>query len=546
MVEINRVSDVLAKRPKANFIDRLVTIVSPQRGLARFRARSALYFGGGYTGARTDRTATQEWTPRVGDPDSDILGDLPALRARSRDLSRNTPLAAGAINTVATSVVGSGITLQSRVDADLLGLSDEQAADWQAHAERIWDAVAGTTSIDLARTLSFVGLQDLVLRSQKESGDIFVVKRFKKRPGDLLGLKLQLLEADRINTPTEKASNELVRDGVETDEDGAPVRYWVQHAHPGSVQNFGRGGSSNKWTSVPAFSDRTGDRLVLHLYRLKRPGQVRGVPYLAPVIESLKQLGRYTDSELMAAVISSMVTVFTKTEAAAGVSPMEGLTDTQKEEEAAAGQLKLGHGLIVDLLPGEDIETVNPTRPNEKFDPFVLAICRQIGVALEIPYELVVKHFTASYSAARAALLEAWRFFRTEREWLVREFCRPVYRWVIAESVARGLLQAPGFFDDPLIQAAWLSSTWTGPGAGQLDEFKEMQASMIRMRTGVSTLQEETARITGGDWETNHRQRTKEVRMRREAGLDVEPEADKTIQIQKTDEGDGDGEESDE
>src|SRR5699024_504380 len=133
-----------------------------------------------------------------------------------------------------------------------------------------------------------------------------------------------------------------------------------------------------------------------------RPGQRRGVPLLAPVMEAIKQLGRYTDAELMAAVVSGMFTVFVKSE-----MPDVGLgefipVDEQAEPEDQT-RLELGNGAIVDLAEGEDISTVNPGRPNTAFDGFVIAVARQIGAALELPYELLMKQFEASYSASRAA-----------------------------------------------------------------------------------------------------------------------------------------------
>jgi capsid protein len=122
-------------------------------------------------------------------------------------------------------------------------------------------------------------------------------------------------------------------------------------------------------------------------------------------------------------------------------------------------------------------------------------------------------------------MLEAWRAFLARRAWLVRQWAQPVYAWVIAEAVARGLLAAPGFFTDPLVRQAWLGCEWTGPVQGQIDPLKEVEAATQRVEQGFSTRQEETAQLTGGDWETKHQQRVKEERLRRDAGLAVDPAA---------------------
>ena len=144
---------------------------------------------------------------------------------------------------------------------------------------------------------------------------------------------------------------------------------------------------------------------------------------------------------------------------------------------------------------------------------------RQVGVALELPYEVLVKHFTASYSAARAALLEAWKMFRMRRAWLAASFCQPYYeRWLIEASA---LGRVPDVFGDYGRFRAWSACEWVGPSPGQIDELKEAEAAKLRVDEEFSTREEETARLTGGDWRQKHRQRVIEERLRRQDGTVV-------------------------
>ncbi len=113
-----------------------------------------------------------------------------------------------------------------------------------------------------------------------------------------------------------------------------------------------------------------------------------------------------------------------------------------------------------------------------------MALCRQVRVALELPYEILIKHFTASYSASRAALETAWQFFRRRRTWVARRFCQPVYEWVITEAVARGRLVAPGFLEDPLIRRAWLGAYWNGPARISLDRARMPRPTISISGTG--------------------------------------------------------------
>lgn len=79
------------------------------------------------------------------------------------------------------------------------------------------------------------------------------------------------------------------------------------------------------------------------------------------------------------------------------------------------------------MEPGEDVVFADPKRPGSGFPGFVEAVATQVGAALEIPKDLLMKAFNASYSASRAALLEAWKAFQMRRQWFTADFCRPIY-----------------------------------------------------------------------------------------------------------------------
>jgi len=176
-------------------------------------------------------------------------------------------------------------------------------------------------------------------------------------------------------------------------------------------------------------------------------------------------------------------------------------------------------GKVVNLLPGEEPVTVTPGRPNPAFDPFFRAITAQIGAALEIPFEVLIKHFSSSYSASRGAMLDAWRFFMRMRDFLAGEFCQPVFEQWLDEEVAAGRISAPGYFADPLTRKAWCGAEWIGDGPGSIDPLKEVKAASERVDMGISTLAAESILHDGKEWDAKHRQRTREIKARRAAGL---------------------------
>lgn len=496
-----------------NWIDRLVGYVAPVSGARRLQARAAMALTGGYTGGSRARRSLSTFTPYGDSADAAILPDLAVLRARSRDLCRNSPIAGGAVTTVVTSVVGPGLSVKSSIYREFLGLGEAEAEAWETEAERLWSVWSESPECDATRTQNFAGLQSLVFRSVLESGDVFTLLPYIERSGSPFGLKLQIIEGDRVTNKAGVADSPKLAGGVALDEHGAPVEYHIQRSHPGDLR-----ATSREWDIVAAFGATTGRRNVLHHYDRRRPGQTRGVPYLAPVIESLKQISDYTEAELMAATVAGMFTVFIKNESGDGnLGPMQ--PTAESGGSAADDDYKLGNGAMVGLASGESIETANPGRPNAAFDPFVTAILRQIGAALELPYELLVKQFMASYSASRAALLEAWRFFKMRRRWMVDSFNQPVYEAFLYEMVARGALAAPGFLDDEMVRHAYSSALWTGRPMGHIQPLQEANAIQARIDAGISNREIETAEYNGNDWEDVHQQAAREQTMRDEAGL---------------------------
>lgn len=463
---------------------------------------------GGYDGARKDRRGTQEWTTLPSDADSAANPDLPELRERSRDLVRNQPLAGGVLNTKVTSAVGAGLRLQPTPNLKLLGWTEEQGLEWAAHVQGEFELFSQTC--DVTGYGHFLDLQPLAFRSTLEGGDCFVTSPVIERAGEAYATRLALYEADRVSNPDFMMDTDTISGGVEHDSHGRPEKYHFTSAHPGSLTS----GRSITWTPIDAFGKLTGRRNVLHLFQRKRIGQSRGVPDLAAVIEPLKLVSRLTEAELMRSVVSSMFTVFVKSAAGdQGLGPF----GTSAPVDQPKKQLKMGSAAVVDLSQGEDVEFANPTAPNTNFDPFVQAILRQVGVEVQIPFELLIKHFTSSYSAARAAMLEAWKYFLTIRVWMTRSLCAPTYELFMVEAVQRGRVIAPGFLTgDQALRQAFLSARWIGDPRGQIDEAKEVGAAKERTEMLLTTMDEESEALTGEPWDR------KIPTLRREAELKKE------------------------
>lgn len=471
---------------------------------------------GGMTGtsrmARSSRFS--QWHPQLLDADGVAQYELADLRAFSRDLERTAPVATGAIQTRASHIVGTGLSLQSRIDAEELGLSDDEASEWQGFAERRFSMWAESAYADRHGELSFYEQQDLALRSHDVSGDSFMLLGSKARNGWPFRLTTQIIEADRVSNPDSRLNTAKMVDGVERDDDGEPIRIYVARYHPGRIISD----KANSWTAIDIRGE-SGRRNVLHLKKMKRPGQTRGLPILDPIIATIKQITRYSDAEVDAAVNSAAMALFLTMDSEA-FSDL--LTDAERAKVLAAASDwdgTIDSGKAINLMPGERIESPTPGRPNPNFDPFFGAMLNICSMGLGMPKEVLAKAFNVSYSASRAALMDAWRTWQIERAWLARRICQPVYEEWLADAVSLGIINAPGFFADPFARNAWCGSSWCGDGPGALDPMKEAMAAGKRMDIGLTTRAEEKLAYDGGDWETTHRQSAREVTARVRDGL---------------------------
>ncbi len=500
-----------------NILDKAVSFFAPQKGFNRSMARKKMeLINSGYSnyGASTTKKSLLGWLSRGGSPKEDIADNIQTLRERSRDLYMGSPIAASALKTTRTNVVGAGLKVKPQVNASFLGITEEECSKLEEQIEIEFTLWADTKNCDVERLNNFYELQQLVFLSWLMNGDAFALMPTIKRRGEIYDLRILLIESDRVCNKNYNSNTDTMQEGVETNELGEIVAYHICSKHPLSTSYT----KPPEWTRVEAYGEKTGRPNILHLMESERIGQKRGVPILAPVIESLKQLSRYTEAELMAAVVSGMFTVFIESQAptsddsmlGSGI-PYDDQVDSENEES-----YELGNGNIVELAEGEKANTASPGRPNVAFDGFVNSVCRQIGAALEIPTELLLKQFTASYSASRGALLEAWKMFRMRREWMASDFCQPIYEEWMCEAVAKGRINAPGFFNNPLIKKAYCNALWNGPSPGQLDPVKEVDAATKRIEQCFSTRAKETTELTGSDFYKNAKQRIREEKIMNE------------------------------
>ncbi|WP_260579150.1 phage portal protein [Vreelandella populi] len=473
------------------------------------------------------------WLPGLGSPRQDTpTSERETLIARSRDAYRNHMMGRAAISRAATNVVGMGLTLRPNVDGEVLGLDDEATDtlnDELARGFRLW--AEDPNECDAEATLDFYMQQRLAFVSAMVSGDLFGFTPFDKRPGGLFGLKLQLVEAERIGNPFNVLNTERELDGIRVDWLGRPTHVHLCSGYPSDHL------TRHDWQWVPVFGAETGRRRILQLMNEKdRPGQQRGVPYLAPILEALQKLERFSQAELTAAVISAMFTVaitHENSEEEEGVGggatmwdqqssdpdkPSRPVVQSNRDHEPEGDNLTLGEGAVWDLEEGAKPVSISSNRPNPEFDPFFMAIVKEIGAALEQPAEVLLMHFSTSYTAARAAFNQLWKFIKQRRHHMTVQWCQPIYELVIDEMVATGMITLPGY-RDPAKRRAYTRALWIGEPLGSLNEMVDAKAATERIANGTSNEHLETMALHGEDWEDVHKDRAREIKRKQQDGV---------------------------
>lgn len=487
-------------------IDALVTTLSPERGMKRVAARQALNVMASYKGAGRGRLRAS-WNPGNKSANAEIERDLPLLRARARQLNRDDGTAAGLTQTLVANIVGTGSNPQARVDFGALGLTEEQGEALNEQIEAAFKRFS--RKADVTGQLSFADCQALVLRQKIESGEFLVALEVISRQ-----IALNMIEPDRLDLSLNKQGEEgdRIRMGVEVDGRGAPVAYHILESHPGDIRGKGSN-TAKRYARFDGWRPK-----MLHGFRYERPGQTRGVPWAAPVLDLFDDFSQYMEAERVAARVAACFAVFIKK-----VNPY-GAAEAAAEETQSDGKRLEGleAGMIQYLGENEEMQGFSPNRPGSTFDMFVMRLLRIIASAFGLPYELVSMDFSkANYSNMRAALLEARRMFKTHQQQLEHTFCQPIYERVVELAILRGEIALPYAVFEANREAV-CRARWIHPGWGWVDPEKEVDSALKAIAGGLSSLADETAN-NGRDWEDVQDQRKREIGRARGKGLETFP-----------------------
>lgn len=422
-----------------------------------------------WRGGAADSRLTRSWAVTEATINALLAGDVAELRRRSRDVYRKNAWAQGAADAYTANAVGNGIVPRPLTEDDELRRELMEA----------WEDFVGECDAD--GQLDFYGLQALIERGRKEGGEVFVRLR-DRRPEDGLAvpLQLQVLEAELLDPSFEYIgmgttnSAARIQAGIEFDAIGRRVAYHLWRDHPGEAVSL----RNSQRVRVPAEN-------VLHVYRLLRPGQIRGVPDIASVLAKLWELDKYDTAEVIRKQIAAMFSGFvTKPDADSDPLGAGGTSGTDNDGTPLA---RLEPGTMQELGPGENIVFATPSDVGNNYSAFMSAQLRQVAVAEGVTYEQLTGDMNGvNFSSARVALIDFWRKMgQHQRNVLIFQVCRPVWRRFVEAAVLSGRVAVPntaqGMRD--LMRVAWVPT----PGREYVDPEKEIRATVAAIRAGLTS-----------------------------------------------------------
>ncbi|SQC51328.1 phage portal protein, lambda family [Klebsiella pneumoniae] len=385
---------------------------------------------------------------------------------------------------------------------------------------------------DVERKLTVPQMLRLGFRHKLIDGDAVSVLEYRL---DRLGrgkgryaTTVQIVDPDRLSNPQQNFDMPNIRGGVEIDADGAPVAYHFREAHIG---DWWSGAKTMTWRRIPR-ETAWGRPHVVHDFDHERGAQHRGNGILTPVIQRLKMLVKYDESELEAAILNAIFAAYIESpydpemvQAALG----ENFDDTSlgayqdgRIEFHKDRRLTLQNGARMPIMyPGEKINTVNAARPYSNFEVFESAVLRNFSSGTGLSPQQVTQDWSdVNYSSARSSLLEAWKTLTRRRDDFATGFAQPILTAFVEEVHDNEDLplptNAPDFVD---ARAAYSRARWMGPGRGWVDPVAEKKGAILGLDAGLSTLEIEVGENVGEDWEEILDQRQREIESCLKRGL---------------------------
>jgi len=439
------------------------------------------------------------------------------LRARSRAAVRNDPYAFNVIDKRVSNLIGTGITPRPKIEDDTLRkVQQELWEDWvdESDADGLTD---------------FYGQQALIARTVETAGECFVRLRPRGLEENLaVPLQLQVLAPEFVpHDKFETAKNgNSIRAGIEFNPAHQRVAYWMYRVHPRDASSLNAG--YNQLVRIPAAQ-------VLHIFEPVEPGQLRGVPRLAPVLKRLRSLDNYDDAVLFRQEVANLFAGFISRPPPEGrqlaLDPVTG-QPFNDDRDGFTPMVALEPGTMQELGPGEEVEFSKPPDAGNNYPDFMRQQLMAAAAGTGTPYEILTGDMREVNDRALRVVLNEFRRRLEQLQFgvYVHLLCRPVRAAWMDMAVLAGRLKLDDYAQR---RREYLRTRWVPQGWAYIQPVQDIQARMMEVNAGFNSRSEMVLRA-GYDAETVDAETAADQARARDLGLNYktlvdqpEPAADK-------------------
>jgi len=478
--------------------------------------------GGAYEGTdRFDRSMAT-WAPPIQSVDADIIPIKQTADARVNDLARNDGYVQSGMEINKNSIVGSMYLLNSKPELRVLGLDDQWATEFQEEVEAKFTLGAESVNcwLDAARKQTFTSLIRMAIGSVAATGEMLATAEWLRATERPFRTAVQMIDPARLHTPFHRLPDKNIRGGVQMDRYGAPIGYWIKD-NPAQGLTFPMTGGMDEAKFIPARKP-WGRRQVIHIVEQRRPHQTRGIADMVAGLMETKIAKQFRKVTLQNAVTGAMFAATIESElpaeavyaqlgsgnvspgAAAGTFGADYLKAVAQYAASAKG-LQIDGVKIPHLFPGTKFQLRPVGTPGGVGQEFEQSLIRYTAALLGISYEQLSKDYSkTNYSSMKGGINETFKFMMSRKKAVADMFATIVFMLWFEEMIGRGEIEAmkysraPNYYE-PLMAEAYCQCDWIGASRGQIDELKETQAAILRIRSGLSTWEDELGRL-GKDW----------------------------------------------
>lgn len=468
------------------FLDKAIAVFSPESAYKREAWRKA-YDGLRSYDAGADDRLNAGWRAVNANAEQTDSVYRDTIRARARDLERNSDIQESITGAFERNVVGTGFKLQAKT-------GDE---DLNTELEQLWKEWCKPRNCDVTFQQSFNEILRMTVRRKKIDGGLLLIKRFT--PGGVLPFVLQIREVDDLDTMQQSRTGRVVN-GIEYNEYNRPIAY---HFKKYDIHGFYVGQS-----------ERIDAQDVIFYWTKRRPSQIREMSDMSTTISRIRDTNSYMEAVSVKERVAACLSVFIKR-----VNPSNG-GGFGRQGNAGTGASYAGKtlspGMITELNPGDDISVVSPPAQGASAADFVRLQQRLTGSGQGISYEAAARDMSqVNYSSARQGLLEDQKTYQIEQQALIDHLLVEVYETFVISAVLSGAVKIKDFWEK---KKEYLRNEWTPPGMKWIDPAKEANANKISLATNQTTLAE-IAAASGQDWKEVIDQRAREMEYMKEKGV---------------------------